>query len=137
MIEHIERTGEVVGPFETRVVAKDGGERIVISTSCRIPEPLGGHSYVCMDVDTTERKRSELERDSALDNLRRSNRDLQDFAFVAAHDLQEPLRKVRAFGGRLREEYGDAVGERGHERLDRITSAAVRMQRLIEDLLGF
>ena len=68
--------------------------------------------------------------------LERSNQELQDFAHVASHDLQEPLRKIQAFGNLLEEEYGPALGD-GKAYLDRMRIAASRMQRLINDLLTF
>ncbi|HJT23872.1 MAG TPA: PAS domain S-box protein, partial [bacterium] len=64
-----------------------------------------------------------------------SNKELQDFVFVASHDLQEPLRKVLSFGEFLQEEYGGKLEETGKDYLDRIRSAATRMQTLINDLL--
>ena len=69
--------------------------------------------------------------------LERSNRELQDFAFVASHDLQEPLRKIQAFGDRLRTVQAPKFDERGRDYLDRMHSAAGRMHKLINDLLTF
>jgi PAS domain S-box-containing protein len=69
-------------------------------------------------------------------NLTRSNQELQDFAYVASHDLQEPLRKIQAFGNLLESEYGPTLGE-GADYLARMRSAASRMSVLIEDLLAF
>lgn len=69
--------------------------------------------------------------------LEASNRDLQEFAYVAAHDLQEPLRKVLAFGDRLAIKYNDALGETGVDYLRRMQDASRRMQTLINDLLSF
>src|SRR5690606_15974958 len=69
--------------------------------------------------------------------LERSNRELQDFAYVASHDLQEPLRKISAFGDLLLHEYGDRLDEQGMHYLDRMQQAALRMLRLIRDLLAF
>jgi light-regulated signal transduction histidine kinase (bacteriophytochrome) len=68
--------------------------------------------------------------------LNRSNQELQDFAYVASHDLQEPLRKIQAFGNLLEEEYGDKLGD-GKDYLRRMRSAAARMSALIEDILSF
>lgn len=70
-------------------------------------------------------------------SLKVSNRELQDFAHVASHDLQEPLRKVQAFGSRLRDKYQDTLDDNGREYIDRIQNAAARMQTLIQDLLAF
>ena len=69
--------------------------------------------------------------------LERSNRELQDFAYVSSHDLQEPLRKIRAFGDRLKVKEGEHLGEKGKDYLERMLNAAERMQRLITDLLHF
>jgi two-component system, LuxR family, sensor kinase FixL len=68
--------------------------------------------------------------------LERSNSELQDFAYVSSHDLQEPLRKIRAFGDRLKRE-ADQLSEKGLDYLERMINAAVRMQHLINDLLSF
>jgi light-regulated signal transduction histidine kinase (bacteriophytochrome) len=74
---------------------------------------------------------------AANEKLRISNRELQDFASVASHDLQEPLRKILAFGDRLEARSGAALGEEGKDYLGRMKSAAARMQALISDLLAF
>lgn len=68
--------------------------------------------------------------------LQRSNQELQDFAYVASHDLQEPLRKIQAFGNLLQEEYGELLGE-GKGYVERMCHAATRMRVLIDDLLTF
>ncbi|MFQ6028016.1 MAG: ATP-binding protein [Dehalococcoidia bacterium] len=69
------------------------------------------------------------------EKLEQSNQELQDFASAAAHDLQEPLRKVQAFGDRLAAQYSDALTERGLDYLTRMQSAAGRMRSLIDGLL--
>ncbi len=70
------------------------------------------------------------------DKLELSNRDLQEFAYIASHDLQEPLRKVQAFGDRLAQKYGDLLDETGKDYLNRMQAASHRMQILINDLLS-
>jgi len=67
--------------------------------------------------------------------LLRSNTELQQFASIASHDLQEPLRKIQAFGNRLKDKYSEALTDQGCDYLDRMQNAAQRMQTLIDDLL--
>ncbi len=66
-----------------------------------------------------------------------SNRELEEFASVASHDLQEPLRKVQAFGDRLKVKSGPSLSDEGRDYLERMQNAAGRMQKLINDLLTF
>ncbi|MFW5968283.1 MAG: sensor histidine kinase [Persicimonas sp.] len=87
--------------------------------------------------DVTEQRRAEDELRRANEELARSNSELENFATVASHDLQEPLRKIQAFGGRLASKYGDELPERGQDYLERMQNAAERMNQLIQDLLAF
>lgn len=90
---------------------------------------------VLIAEDITERQQ-QLERLRAYaKRLESSNRELQDFAYVASHDLQEPLRKVQAFGDRLKINESERLSERGQDYIERMQSAAARMQILIIDLL--
>jgi len=82
-----------------------------------------------------ERRRAEDRLRRQTEALGRSNADLEQFAYIASHDLQEPLRKVRAFGDRLETKYGDLLEDRGRDYLDRMRSAAERMQTMINELL--
>ena len=68
--------------------------------------------------------------------LTKANDDLHQFASVASHDLQEPLRKIQSFGNLLQSQYADQLGE-GHVYLERMQSAASRMASLIRDLLSY
>lgn len=67
--------------------------------------------------------------------LARSNEELQQFAFIASHDLQEPLRKIKTFGERLQVTCGEFLSEQGRDYLQRMQNAALRMETLIEGLL--
>jgi PAS domain S-box-containing protein len=87
--------------------------------------------------DITERRRAEETLNRKAAELARSNSELEQFAYVASHDLQEPLRKIQAFGDRLKTKC-DAVNlQDGRDYLERMQSAAARMQTLINDLLTF
>jgi light-regulated signal transduction histidine kinase (bacteriophytochrome) len=68
--------------------------------------------------------------------LMRSNQNLQQFAYIASHDLQEPLRKIQSFGDMLKKQYEAQLGE-GNDYLERMQSAARRMSILIRDLLTY
>jgi PAS domain S-box-containing protein len=84
-----------------------------------------------------EHKRAEDSLARQAQELARSNAELEQFAYVASHDLQEPLRKIQAFGDRLKAHCNEALGERGRDYLQRMQNAASRLQRLINDLLTF
>ncbi len=87
--------------------------------------------------DITDRKNAEKERERALEALRRSNEDLQQFAYVASHDLQEPLRMVSSYTYLLSDRYGDKLDEKAKKYIDYAVEGAVRMQNLIQDLLDY
>lgn len=89
--------------------------------------------------DTLETRIEDRTRDLATMNqeLLRSNRELQEFAFVASHDLQEPLRKIRAFGDRLMDRYAPLLDERGLDYIRRMQSSSERLQSLIDALLTY
>lgn len=74
---------------------------------------------------------------AAIEALQRSNRELEQFASVASHDLQEPLRKIQAFGDRLQAKFADALGGQGRDYVQRMQASAARMRNLIDALLTF
>jgi signal transduction histidine kinase len=90
-----------------------------------------------LQQEIAERRQAEENLKATATRLERSNRELQDFAYVASHDLQEPLRKVQAFGDRLKAACSKALGTEGRDYLERMQAAAKRMQILIDDLLAF
>ncbi|MDJ0950858.1 MAG: PAS-domain containing protein [Alphaproteobacteria bacterium] len=99
------------------------------------PMPNGGSIATYQDITDLERHEERLREYTR--KLEISNRELQDFAYVASHDLQEPLRKIEAFGGRLCEKYADDLPEEAGVFVDRMRHAADRMRLLIDDLLNF
>ena len=93
-------------------------------------------------LTAAERQRTALhEQKEILDtqaaDLRRSNEELEQFAYVASHDLQEPLRKVASFCQLIERRYADHLDERGRQYIDYAVDGAKRMQVLINDLLTF
>jgi light-regulated signal transduction histidine kinase (bacteriophytochrome) len=87
------------------------------------------------ELAAVERARVRLECQAL--ELRRSNAELEQFAYVASHDLQEPLRKIASFCQALKTRYGDRLDERGEQYIDFAVDGAKRMQVLINDLLSF
>lgn len=96
--------------------------------------PIGMWSIV---RDITLRKKTELERERAMVALKQSNEDLKQFAYVASHDLQEPLRMVASYTQLLAENYGNQLDEKAHKFIHYAVDGASRMQALIRDLLAF
>jgi signal transduction histidine kinase/CHASE3 domain sensor protein len=105
----------------------------------RPKENPGTHQVDILGIvlDLTEQKAYEAQLQQFTAELQRSNQDLEQFAYVASHDLQEPLRKIRAFGDRLTAKYQSILEEQGSDYVSRMQSAAARMQVLIEELLSF
>ncbi len=87
--------------------------------------------------DVTDRVLAQERLKETAEELKRSNEELERFASVASHDLQEPLRKIQAFGDRLQAKCGDVLSEQGRDYLERMQNAAARMRTLINDLLTF
>jgi len=117
---------------------KDGTLFMVTMTIAPVLSPSGvTEGFVAVHDDVTERRRSKTELERRARELELINAELEQFAYVASHDLQEPLRKIQAFGSKLVSQYAAVVDERGHDYIMRMQSAASRMQRLIGDLLAF
>ncbi|PYX34022.1 MAG: hypothetical protein DMG80_03805 [Acidobacteria bacterium] len=129
--------GQSSNPGEQVFFRKDGSTFPVEYVRSPIMERERLVGAVVMFKDITERKRTHdaLARKAA--ELARSNAELEQFAYVASHDLQEPLRKIQAFGDRLKAKLDSLGIQEGREFLERMQSAAARMQRLINDLLTF
>jgi PAS domain S-box-containing protein len=138
---------EIFGQYVANGDSKTSGERVFnrrdgtcvplefVKTPIHENEREVGAVLVFKDI--TERKRVEEAIAQKAAELARSNAELEQFAFVASHDLQEPLRKIQAFGDRLKGKVGGAVAPEAQEYLERMQNAAARMRTLINDLLSF
>ncbi len=110
---------------------------IFVSVSGRPLRDADGHikGGVVVYHDITQRKKADDAFRKYTEELKRSNQELEQFAYIASHDLQEPLRKIQAFGDRVRSKYHDVLDERGQDYLRRMQEAAARMQALVTDLM--
>ncbi|HWJ91538.1 MAG TPA: ATP-binding protein [Flavisolibacter sp.] len=87
--------------------------------------------------DISQLKKYEDELKENIRELERSNTELEQYAYVASHDLQEPLRKIRSFGTYLQDTQGNKLDDKGKQQLEKILSSAERMSVLIKDILSF
>ncbi len=128
----------IYAPYEITWTTKDGQKVTTIMSPRVIVDENGDFagSFSVM-TDITERKRAEGALARQTLELARSNSELEQFAYVASHDLQEPLRKIQAFGERLNAKCADEISDQGRDYLKRMQNAAKRMQVLINDLLTF
>ncbi|MBI5042542.1 MAG: PAS domain S-box protein [Nitrospirae bacterium] len=92
---------------------------------------------VCVAQDITEIKSANERLQKFSNELQRSNKELEQFAYIASHDLQEPLRKIKAFGERLKAKISNALDAQNRDYLERMQNAAERMEGLINGLLTF
>jgi PAS domain S-box-containing protein len=128
------------GPIrdQERVFRDRDGRHIDVSVSISpVSEEDVERGAVVIARDIRARKRAEAELRSAMRHLEQSNRELEDFAHIASHDLQEPLRKIQAFGELLDSKHAAALPPQARDYIERMRSAAKRMQVLINDLLAF
>lgn len=123
------RNREVVRFEDVRLAARDGKriEAEMVATRYLV---AGEEVIQCNIRDITERKQ-------AVNDLRRSNEDLQQFAYAASHDLQEPLRSVRTFAQLIVKKYEPVLDDEGLKYLGYLQSGAERMSDLIKDLLAY
>ena len=116
---------------------RDGSKFPVEYVRTTISENKRTVGSVVIFKDITDRKRNEDALSRKASELARSNAELEQFAYVASHDLQEPLRKIQAFGDRLRTKCQGVLKKDSADYLSRMLNAAARMQTLINDLLTF
>lgn len=133
---------------EYRVATPEGGERILHSQGKAYVNQVGQAYKISGTVqEVTQQREAQFaleqqvsqrtrQLETLIEDLRRSNENLQQFAYIASHDLQEPLRKIQQFGDLLRTKYTASMGDE-LAYLDRMQSAASRMSTLIRDLLSF
>jgi PAS domain S-box-containing protein len=124
--------------IEYRLRRRDGEYRWYVTRALAIRDRGGEITRwlgTCTDIDARVRSENDLRELAAM--LVKSNRELEDFASVASHDLQEPLRKIQSFAERMRDEAGTTLRVDLLDYLERIQNAATRMRTLVDDLLEF
>jgi len=94
-------------------------------------------AFVLLDREISRNKIYRINLENKIEKLNRSNSELEQFAYVASHDLQEPLRKIRSFSDRIVTKYRNELSEEAYEMLIKIDISSRRMQTLIHDLLSF
>lgn len=132
------KSGERVQHFETRRRRKDGTLLDVSLTISPVKNSRGeiiGASKIARDITAQVRAQAALEQANAA--LKRSNNDLEQFAYSASHDLQEPLRMVSTYGELLRRRYSDKLDDDAREYLGYVIEGGFRMERLLSDLRAF
>jgi len=125
-------------PTNCLLLRRDGSEIAIADSVSPIHDRDGQVAgAVIVFRDVSEAREMALRMLAVDAELERSNRELDAFASIASHDLQEPLRKIQAFGDRLAEHLSSALDEEAQDYLRRMTGAAGRMQTLITDLLEY
>lgn len=138
-MKHYHDTGEkrIIGKGREVTGQRKDGSLFPLHLSVSEVQLGGRKVYTGFVHDVTRQKLTEEKLRRYAAELERSNRELQDFAYVSSHDLQEPLRKIQAFGDRLMNKEYENLSEQGKDYVDRMLNAASRMQNLINDLLSF
>jgi len=132
------KRGDRVDHFETLRRKKDG-TLIDISLTISPVKDRHGHIVGASKIarDITARKQAEADQKRVEEDLRRANLDLEQFAFSASHDLQEPLRTVTIYSELLTKACGDRIDEEAQQYLTYLRSGATRMEMLVRDVFSY
>jgi PAS domain S-box-containing protein len=124
--------------FENKIISKQNEEYDIAWHNNYMRDEKGNiTSVISAGEDITELKANRIALEESLKKLQVSNRDLEQFAYVASHDLQEPLRKIKNFTQLFAQKYSSHIDEKAETYINYITNGASRMQNLIMDLLSY
>jgi two-component system CheB/CheR fusion protein len=138
-----------IADVEIKQRFEDLGERILLLNACRITRKDNAELLILLafeDITDTRSRESdlisfshelEIKVEERTLSLKQSNDSLEQYATIASHDLQEPLRKIRTFSALLDKRHGNEIGSEARKLIDKISLAAQRMSGLITDVLNF
>ena len=136
--QKVMESGQPLVDKEEKETWLDGRETWVSTTKIPLRNKAAQIIGICgISRDITEWVRAKKALKTYAAQLEQSNRDLQDFAYISSHHIEEPLRKIQAFGYWLKTKYGEVLNDKGRDYLERMYNAAARMQILISNLLAY
>jgi PAS domain S-box-containing protein len=130
-------TSRIMGRLGDLTALRADGQAFPIEASISQTDVRGRKLFTVILRDVTERKRAQAALQQTTEDLKRSNRDLEQFAYVASHDLQEPLRAVGGYVKLLEHRFSDKLDAKARGYIAGAFDGATRMERLIGDLLAF
>jgi PAS domain S-box-containing protein len=138
-LDNVERRKQgIAETHEFKFKTKDGKDIWTYLSTSPVFDDLGNMLSCCALVyNITDRKAAEQQMLQLTEDLKRSNEELEQFAYVASHDLQEPLRAVTSYTQLLAQRYQENLDERADKYINYIVDGATRMQQLINDLLVY
>ncbi len=137
-LAHTIREHRVITDEVLEIDAFDGQKKIILNYTAPVLDDTGElQGAIVVNVDITARKRAEEQLEHYAAELQRSNQDLQQFAYVASHDLQEPLRTISGFARLLAERYQGQLDEPADEFIIFILEGVGRMRDLLQSLLAY
>ncbi|MEL7669746.1 PAS domain S-box protein [Methanobacterium sp.] len=129
--------GKSLKPYESRFIDRSGKVRYVETYLKALKKDDEIFAFNVIAHDITERKKAEEKLKEIIDELERSNYELQQFAYITSHDLQEPLRTIASFTQLLERRYRGQLDSDADEFIEFIVDAAVRMKEMIQGLLEY
>lgn len=131
------REASILGRRLELTAVRRGGERFPVEASIVRLAGTEPPLFTAFLRDTTELEKARRQLERTIEDLEHSNQDLEQFAYVASHDLQEPLRMVVSYMELFHREYGASLDERGEQFLRHAVDGSRRMKALVDDLLAY